>query len=164
MKSIRREWECGSSEEQSWWFCEQSSSDSSSSKTGVAPSYYTFIPSPFPYAPPYPSSPFSNHSVKKRKGGVAGLSFCWRKFLKSIVCIRDFSNPNGRKEWKCGSPEEQSWGVFEQSSSESSSSKTGVAPSSYTVIPSRFPYPPTPSNHSVEKIGVGGCPFAEKNS
>ncbi|GIY09730.1 hypothetical protein CDAR_60131 [Caerostris darwini] len=69
-----------------------------------------------------------------------------------------------RREWKCGSPEEQS-GFFEQASS----SKTGVAPSSHTVIPSPFPYPPHPlnSNHSVKngkRMRGMGCRFAGENS
>ncbi|GIY10459.1 hypothetical protein CEXT_181911 [Caerostris extrusa] len=64
MKSIRKEWKCGSPEEESWWFFEQSSSESSS-KTGVAPSYHTVIPSILSISTPPLNS---NHSVKK--GGL----------------------------------------------------------------------------------------------
>ncbi|GIY09728.1 hypothetical protein CDAR_60121 [Caerostris darwini] len=63
MKSIRREWKCGSPEEQSGWCFEQSSSESSSSKTGVAPSYCTVIPSLLLYPPP----PFSIRTILSKK-------------------------------------------------------------------------------------------------
>ncbi|GIY09726.1 hypothetical protein CDAR_60111 [Caerostris darwini] len=90
MKSIRREWKCGSLEEQSGFFEQDRCCSFLPHSYSITLSIST---------PPPQFEPFCQ---KWEEDEGYGLSFCWRKFLKSVVCIRDFSNQNGRRniKWK----------------------------------------------------------------
>ncbi|GIY10455.1 hypothetical protein CEXT_181891 [Caerostris extrusa] len=68
-----------------------------------------------------------------------------------------------RRVWQCG-PQKNSRGFRTITSS-----KAGVAPSYYTVIPSHFPYPPTPlfepfCQKKKERGWGVGCHFGGENS